>query len=341
VSLIRLSKSALIHNLSTLKDRGGKAEVAVVLKDNAYGHGLNEIAALCAENGARYAVVRNRAEAKAIAPLFKEILILADVPSLDAPENASFAINDERDAAKWASGTKVHLKVDSGMRRNGVAIDSVARTIDALLDRGLILRGVFSHPRSADRLSTELFWQEKNFEKIRAAVEKTCARNNIDPPKFHLYNSAALLRNGAADQYDLVRVGVALYGYCDLRIPFDKPPLKPVLSLWAQKIADRKLCVADRVGYGGVFEAKEAMRAGVYDIGYGDGFLRLNGLEGYETPSGKKILGRVSMDSVTIEGDDELICVLNDAEQLARLRGTISYEVLVRLNASIRREVVA
>lgn len=323
-----------------LRARAGGAEIAAVLKDNAYGHGLKEIAALCSENGVKYAVVRNQNEAKAIAPLFDEILVLADEPTSDAPRNASFALNDERNALKWASETRVHLKIDCGMRRNGVAIDAAERTIETALGRGLILRGVFSHLRSADALSTELFWQEKNFGKIRAIVEKICAKNGIDPPKFHLYNSAALLRNKNADPYDLVRVGIALYGYCDLSRPFDRADLKPVLSLWGDRISRRDLRSGDRVGYGGVFEAKNDFAASVYDVGYGDGFLRLDGFEGYETPEGKRVLGRVSMDSMTIEGDGDRVCVLNDAEKLARLRGTISYEVLVRLNPDITREIV-
>jgi alanine racemase len=340
LSLIRLSKSALTHNLSLLSDCAGKAKIAAVLKDNAYGHGLTEIAALCAENGVKYAVVRDCGEAKAIAPLFDEILVLADKPSSDAPKNASFALNDAENALKWASKTNVHIKIDCGMHRNGVAIDEAQKTVEIALDRGLILRGVFSHLRSADVLSSELFWQEKNFNKIRATIEKICLIKNVETPKFHLYNSAALLRNKNASRYDFVRVGIALYGYCDLNYPFDRADLKPVLSLWGDRLSRRNLQRGDRVGYGGVFKTDCDLKASAYDIGYGDGFLRLNGLEGYETPEGKKMLGRVSMDNMVIEGEDDRVCVLNDAEKLARLRGTISYEVLARLNANIKREIV-
>jgi alanine racemase len=340
VSLIRLSKSALFHNLSLLSDRVEKTKIAVVLKDNAYGHGLEQIASLCAEFGARYAVVRARSEAIEIAHLFEEIIVLADNPHINTPPNVSITLNSLDAIDQFSANMSAHIKVDSGMHRNGIEPKDIPNAIDRLIERGAKVRGVFSHLRSADRLSSELFWQEKNFNCIRAVVEKKCGQKNIELPKFHLYNSAALLRNKNADRYDLVRAGIALYGYCDLDIPFDKPPLKPVLSLWAQKIADRKLRVGDRVGYGGVFQTKSAMKAGIYDVGYGDGFLRLNGLEGYKTPSGKRVLGRVNMDSMAIEGDDDIVCVMNDAETLARLRGTISYEALVRLNANIKREIV-
>ncbi|MDR1911976.1 MAG: alanine racemase [Helicobacteraceae bacterium] len=340
MSLIRLSSSAFVRNLSLLRDRAANAEIAAVLKDNAYGHGLSEMAALCAQNGVKYAIVRNRDEAKAIAPLFDEVLILADEPSDDAAQNVSFALNDERAASIWASKTRVHLKIDGGMHRNGVAPNAIERTIETLWERGLILRGVFSHLRSADVLSSEFFWQEKNFALTRERIVALCDRRAMPRPLFHLRASAGAFRAKTSESYDLIRPGIALYGYCDLDFPFEKPPLKPVLSLWAHRIARRELTPRDRVGYGGVFEATGDLKAGIYDVGYGDGFLRLNGLEGYKTPEGKRLLGRVSMDNMAIEGDDELICVLDDAQKLAKLRATISYEVLVRLSANIKREIV-
>jgi alanine racemase len=339
MALIRLSQSAFIHNLSLLRDRAGKAQIAAVLKDNAYGHGLLQMARLCAQNGVRRAVVRALEEAKAIAPLFDELLILADSPAADAPKNVSFALNDGENAQIWASGTRVHLKIDSGMRRNGVAPDEIERTIETLWRRGLILSGVFSHLRSADALSSECFWQEKNFAKAREAIAALCDRRLMPRPLFHLHASAGIFRSRCVD-FDLVRPGIALYGYCDLDYPFDKPPLKPVLSLWAHRIARRSLSAGDRAGYGGVFTAQKDTIAGVYDVGYGDGFLRLNGSEGYETRSGARVLGRVSMDSMIVEGGEALICVMDDAEKLAKLRGTISYEALARLNPAIRREIV-
>ncbi|GHV07946.1 alanine racemase [Campylobacterota bacterium] len=341
MSLVKLNKAALFHNISVLQERAGTARIAAVLKDNAYGHGLAPIAALCAEAGIRAAVVRTAKDAEAIAPLFGEVLALADLPSAagNAP-NVSFALNDRGAIAHFGAGAAAHIKIDSGMHRNGIDIADLENAMAELTDRGVAVRGVFSHLRAADVLSSEFFWQEKNFAAARKRVLSICERRNLPKPAFHLYNSAALLRSRHAHEFDLVRPGIALYGYSDLPALFNPPPLKPVLSLWADRISRRAMKSGFRVGYGGVGRIDGDAAASVYDIGYGDGFLRLNGTEGYRTPCGKRLLGRVSMDSVIVEGSEEQICLMDNAETIAALRGTISYEALVRLDAGIRRVVV-
>ncbi len=147
-------------------------------------------------------------------------------------------------------------------------------------------------------------------------------------------------KDSIPERYDRVRPGIAIYGYGDLPAALGVRDLKPVLSLWGDRLSSRTLQRGDRVGYGGVFVAPEEMVVSTYDVGYGDGFLRLNGQEGYTTPAGRRVLGRVSMDNMSIEGEADHLCVLGDADHLARLRGTISYEVLVRLSPAIRRVVV-
>lgn len=253
MALIKLSKNALFHNLSLLTAKAGAAQVAAVLKDNAYGHGLIETATLCAEYKIRWAVVRTLAEARQIDALFEHILVLADRPAGEVPANVHFALNDAIGVREWPAGTRVHLKIDSGMHRNGIAPADLNAVLSAVVDRGLRLTGVFSHLKSADELSTELCWQEKNFAQIRAETESFCRAQELDRPLFHLYNSAATLRQKNADGYDLVRPGIALYGYCDLKTPFDPHGLKPVLSLWADRLSIRQIAKGDRIGYGGGF----------------------------------------------------------------------------------------
>ncbi|MDR0746298.1 MAG: alanine racemase [Helicobacteraceae bacterium] len=337
MSLIKLSRSALFHNLSQIGDRCGIEKIGVVLKDNAYGHGLAQIAPLCADYGVRFAIVRNLAEAEKIAPLFDEVLVLSD-RAQKAPPHISFAVNDIEPLAP--EGSKVHIKVDTGMHRNGIALRDLEGAIERLSANGVLIRAIFSHLRSADVLSSEFFWQEKNFSRARDIALKAADRLRLEPFKFHLYNSAGLFRAKDGAKYDSVRVGIAAYGYCDLDAPFTLPELKPVLSLWADRVSRRRFEKGDRAGYAGAFRAEGDFNAGAYDVGYGDGFLRLNGGEGYETPDGEKLLGRVSMDSVIVRSDREQICLMDDAKKLADLRGTISYEALVRLSGSIPRVVV-
>ena len=118
------------------------------------------------------------------------------------------------------------------------------------------------------------------------------------------------------------------------------PNLKPVLSLWAEKISTREINQLDRVGYGGVFIADKNMEISTYDIGYGDGFLRLDENKKSTIQDKRNILGRVSMNNLAVEGVDEKICIFDDARRLAKTHNTIPYEILCRLRSSIKKMIV-
>ncbi|NCB14310.1 MAG: alanine racemase, partial [Erysipelotrichia bacterium] len=94
------------------------------------------------------------------------------------------------------------------------------------------------------------------------------------------------------------------------------------------------------VGYGGTFTAKENMIVSTYDIGYGDGFLRLNERASYTTPKGYKILGRVSMDNLSLDTNEENVCIFDDVTALAKVHDTITYEITTTLNPNIEKEIV-
>ena len=91
------------------------------------------------------------------------------------------------------------------------------------------------------------------------------------------------------------------------------------------------------IGYGATYQAKEDMTVSTYDIGYGNGFLRLNEKHKYITPKGYKILGRVSMDSISLNSDDDQVCIFEDVRELAKIQDTISYEITTTLSSDIKR----
>ncbi|BCD67501.1 alanine racemase [Nitratiruptor sp. YY09-18] len=329
---IKLSKSAFFHNLGLIIKRAGcKDKVAIVLKDNAYGHGLLEIAKLANEYGIKRAVVRNTAEAKEIENLFDYILILADAPQQKVKFH--YTINSLEDLKKFPTGSNIELKVDTGMHRNGIVPDELEEAFTLIKKRGLNLKGIFTHFRSADELSSELFWQERIFDEVKRRSLELVKRYGLLQPLFHSCNSAALFRKQKLDD-DFARVGIAAYGYLESDEIFDLPPLQSVLSLWAKKLSTRSLQKGQRVGYGGVFEADRDMVVSAYDIGYGDGIFRAQ-----KSIVNGKILGRVSMDSIIVEGEQDEICIFDDAKKVAKEIGTISYEVLVKLSQSLPRIV--
>ena len=192
-----------------------------------------------------------------------------------------------------------------------------------------------THFRSADLLSSELFWQQKNFERVKETVRAS----KCGTVRFHSHNSAAILRSKQFDE-DLVRAGIAIYGHNELPGVYDSVPLKPVLSLWAKRTSTRTLPQGARVGYGGDFTAAEQMTVSTYDLGYGDGWRRGKSEAPYVTAEGLAILGRVSMDFISLEGKRDEVCVMDDAQKAAKHFGTISYEMSTMLSPMIERVVV-
>ena len=334
---IKLNKNAFFNNLQIISNKAGSTDkVAIVLKDNGYGHGLIEMASMAKEFGIKRAVVRSIGEAKRIEDFFEYILILADKPKEDF--RFHFAINQLDDIKEFKSGSNVELKVDTGMHRSGILPSELKEAFKLIKQKRLNLKGVFTHFRSADDLSSELFWQQQNFKKVKLEVLKLCKEFNFKKPLFHSCASSALFRTQKLED-DFARVGIAAYGYLEMDEVFDYPPLKPVLSLWAKRISKRELKKGQRVGYGGVFEAKEDMVISTYDIGYGDGFFRFNGRGEFVLPGGYRVAGRVSMDNLSAICDKNEICVMDDAKIVAKKFKTISYDVLVKLSPFLKREI--
>ena len=334
---IVLSKENLFHNLNIISNHaGGKDKVAVVLKDNAYGHGLIEIASLAQEFGIKKAVVRTIDEALLIQKNFDDILILATKNIHTYSHTFHIALNSLEDMDNLPDGIKVHIKVDTGMHRNGILPKEVKEAILGLSKRNIEISGIFTHHRNADKLSTDFFWQTSIFRDLKENVKSICEELSLEIPSFHSCNSSALFRHNNFDE-DFARVGIATYGYIENDSTFNLPNLKPVLSLWAKRLSTRKLKKGECVGYGATYEAKENMIVSTYDVGYGDGFLRLNENQNYETVKGYKVLGRVSMDNLTLNSQDEEVCIFDDVKNLASIQDTISYEITTTLSKDIKR----
>jgi len=330
MSYIELNKSAFFHNLDIIaKKTGDTDKIALVLKDNAYGHGLTEVSRMAKEYGVSRAVIRSEAEAEQIKDFFTYILVLS--PAFPVKEDSGFVytVNSLDDIQEFPKSTRVELKVDTGMHRNGVSIDEVADAVCLIENKGLILEGVFTHYRSADTMSAEWFWQKKTFQAIRAKYPKL---------RTHSCNSAGFFRDNNFDE-DMVRIGIAAYGCLQLDRGFEETGLKPVLSLTAEKISTRLLKEGERIGYNATYEAKEDMVVSNYDIGYADGFPRLLS-NTYMTPDGNELLGRVSMDNSSYSSEKERLLVFDDANEIASYAGTIAYEILTSLSPVLKRHII-
>jgi alanine racemase len=334
MAFIKLNKQNFYHNLNQIALQTGSVDkVAIVLKDNAYGHGLTLMAKLASDFGIKHAVVRKTSEAEQIENLFASILILGD--TIIKHDTYSFTLNSLEEILSAPKGARVELKVDTGMHRNGIALDELDEALNSIQKQGLELVGVMTHYRSADEMGSEWFWQKKNFENVKERVKKA----GFTSVRFHSHNSAAILRTKNFDE-DLVRVGIGAYGYNELPKPFDKIVLKPVMSLHAKKVSTRRLKAGEQVGYGGNFIAPREMTVSTYDLGYGDGWCRGDAQNPYVTAENLPILGRVSMDFISLESDKNEICIMHNAQEAAKQLHTISYEITTALDSDIEKIVV-
>ena len=336
---ITLNKNNFFNNLDIITQQTkSKDKIALVLKDNAYGHGLCEMARLAQEYGIKKAVVRLESEAKEIYEYFDYILVLSDLPTV-ADEKICYTINDLSQIEKFPKKSKVELKVNSGMNRNGVEMSELDEAFQKIEDASLNLEAVFTHHSSADEFDDVYAFQKSNFQKIKEDAKILAQKYNLPALRYHECNSAALFREQNFSD-DMARVGIAAYGCLELAMQnkmVDK--LQPVLSLYAKKISSRSLLEGSSVGYSATYTAEQNESVTNYDYGYGDGFLRSSS-NTYVTPEGVKIAGRISMDNSSFLSSADELCIFNDAREAAKFADTISYEILTSLKGYIDRRVV-
>jgi len=334
MAYITLNKKNFFNNLDIIAQCSkGRDKIALVLKDNAYGHGLLEVAQMAQEYGIGKAVVRSCEEAIAIADRFEYILILADFPKT-IHTNFIYTINDLAAIESFPAATRVALKVNTGMNRNGIEMESLAEAFWRISKQHLVLEEIFTHHSSADEDTALFLEQNAAFATVKEEALLLQKQYGMDPLRFHSCNSAALFQT-ADFREDMARIGIGAYGCLDLADNERADALQPVLSLYAKCISTRIVKAGSAVGYGSEFVALEDLAVGNYDFGYGDGFLRA--CQGYITPQNKRLLGRISMDNSSFATTQKELLIFNDARLPAKVAGTISYEILTALKPHLQR----
>ena len=333
---INLNKKSFFHNADYYsKLLGSKDKICIALKDNAYGHGIEPMAELSQEYGIKHTMVRNISEANRTEKYsFESILILYEIPTKQYPKNYIFSMNSLSDLENCIQDCKIELKIDTGMGRNGILPSEVKEALEIINKRNLILNGVFTHFSSADENDLITKNQEILFLKTISLIKE----NTDKYFRIHCANSAGAHKVNNST-YDMARVGIGLYGYLD--IEDTQGLLEPVLSLHAKKISTRILNIGDTINYGATYVvSKDNFIVSNYDVGYSDGFFRLNERKKAKTSQNKEILGRVSMDSLSVEGEEKEICIFNNARDLAKVHDTIHYEILTNLHASVPKYII-
>lgn len=334
MSKIHLSQKAYIHNLEQIaKKVGSKDRVILILKDNAYGHGATILGKKANELGFNFCATKNEREANELKSIFKDILILSHIPNGDESTKFIYAPNDIKAIQNIKNGTRIHLPINTLMNRNGIGLNEIDDAIELIQKKELVLEGAFTHFRASDELNADYFIQKQKFQIAKQKISEYCYKFNINKPAFHSHNSAALERlNESSDEF--VRIGISQFGYSQFNTSLN---LKPVLSLWADKISERILKAGSAVGYGAKFTAKNDMRIATYDLGYADGLFRYNGDGDLPLANKNLILGKMSMDSFSSKDAGDSVCVFDDARVWAKFFNTIEYEILVKLSPHIKR----
>lgn len=346
---------AIVENYRTLRRHAEPATLWPVVKANAYGHGLENVARRLVDEAVPGLCVATFSEGLAIRTFDRQtpVLVLGGAYEGDRTrartENLICAVRDRDDLVAWSHvpDRRIALKLDCGMHRLGLApsdLDQIAKHIRsdqvALVLTHLPSNEVHGHDeRTKAQLATfDLFIREL---RSRGVIEETtpCSAQN----------SAGCLRTTFA-RYDIVRAGLALYGM-DPRP--DEDALTGAGRLVTQIASLRDIGPGERVGYEGTFTATRPTRVATLPIGYGDGYLRATSNRAQVLVRGQRaqLIGRVSMDLVTVDvthipsariGDEVVLLGRQargyiSADELARWAHTISYEVTTQISARVPR----
>jgi alanine racemase len=323
-SSFTLDLGAVRRNATTLLRAAGGAELWAVVKAEGYGHGAVDVSKAAIEGGATALCVATLPEALHLRAALRNARIIVMGPVSEREIGEARAARLELVAAdgRVPEGLPVHVKVDTGMGRWGLA-ELPAPTRNVV--------GVMSHLASAE---SDPAFTQLQVERFREAMAGLAGLTR------HVANSAATLRY-AETRFDAVRCGIALYGIS----PFGGDPaeegLEPALR-WESYVALAKLLEpGESTGYGRRFVADRATWVGIVPVGYADGFRRdMTGTDVLVEGARRRVVGTISMDALAVNLEGEVpigtpVTLVGDGiriEEHARVAGTIGYEIAVGLN---------
>jgi alanine racemase len=369
-SYVIVSREQIARNYRAVRAVvGPHVEVAAVVKADAYGHGAVEVSRVVVAEGARWLAVSSVEEGVTLrrGGIQARILVMGGFLPHEQEALAEFDLTPavhsleqiaqvDRLAETAGRSIRYHLKIDSGMGRLGTRasageiLQALARAPHAQLE------GLMTHFASAaDYTKTQTAEQLAYFEAIGARLRE----GGVNPPYLHTSSTIAVGYGRREGWHQLVRAGHALYGYVSPArgdAPLQLLDVKPALTWKAKLMAVKDLPEGALVGYGGTFRTPRAMRIGVLGAGYADGVFHRLSNRGKVIADGRitSILGTISMDLTTIDlshttalGPGDEVTLLGtegdarlEAPEIARVAGTISYNILCSISARVKRVYV-
>ncbi len=369
----RISCAALRHNVGVLKSAAGGTALCAMVKANAYGHGATLVTEALSGMGIAFWGVAALEEALELRKhgVREPILLLRPLELYEPAGDAAEAIDallaaDIRPTIVSAAGIRllagraayrrivahVHIKVDTGMGRNGCLAEETIDLVKALCASPFLeLEGVYSHFATADeRVLDFARRQQAVFQSVLDKFDACGMR----VPIRHLSNTGGIFNLPEA-RFDMVRPGLALYGYGGKYVRGSEL-LRPALRLEAPVIMTKWVPMGETCGYGRTFTTRRRTRIGLLPLGYADGYDRRWSNVGQVSFEKRLIpvIGRISMDLTIIDLTDapevavgSSVCVISDrrddphsVESMAERLETIPYEITCALGRRVARILI-
>ena len=356
----------LRRNLQLIRrDLPAKVNMMAVVKDEAYGHGALDVGRIALDEGASCLGLSTLEEAMTLrdAGITAPLLLLGERQEAELPwcvaHDLTVCVNEPntvrklaRVAASAGKRVPVHVKIHTGMSRYGVRWDEALSLIELICsEKSLLLEGAMTHFAQSDETEkTFANLQISRFDEVMAGL----AAKGIRVKCQHLCNSGGFLDLPHAHR-DMIRTGILMFGIFPSSVCRRIPGIEPVMSVKARIAAIQKLEPGEVVGYGMRYTASAPRRIAVLPIGYGDGFPRVRN-QGGALIHGKRapLVGGIAMDALMVDitdipeaqmWDEAVIMGRQGNEEItvhdmAKLKGSVSYEVLTSWRLRLRRKCV-
>ncbi len=355
---------ALRFNLSEIRKRvGSQTKVMAVVKANAYGHGIVEVARAVVGFGVDALGVAFPEEGIVLrqSGITAPVVVLAGI----AQDQAVTCVDHDLEVAVHSFGimrcvdeaaqhrkriARVHLKIDTGMERIGVHAEEAVRFAkDAAASRHLEIVGILSHFATSDERDKTFAYRQ--LERFRKAIDEVKSAG-VEIPLRHIANSGAIL-DLPDSCFDMVRPGISLYGVYPSNETSESFPVRPVMSLRSSVVLVKEVPANTSISYGRKYVTSVATRVATVPIGYADGYSRLLTDKSEVLIRGRRFrtVGVICMDQLMVDigesaditvGDDVTLmgCSGSDcitAWDLAGRINTTPYEVLCAVSARVPR----
>lgn len=354
---VEVDLAAIGGNVRRLAEVVAPAEVCAVVKADAYGHGDAPVAQVALEAGASWLAVALVEEGVRLreAGIDAPVLLLSEPPVGDAPEVVRWGLTPTvysprflEAVAEAAKDVEVHVKVDTGMHRVGADPSTAVELVSTVVKTpSLRLGGVWSHLAVADEDPVFTREQVDVFEAFCASLRE----RGLPVGRRHLANTPGALLYPET-RYDMVRIGLGVYGLHPCPATRDRAVLEPAMSIVAQVSHVRRLPAGARPSYGRRRPLPGDRVVATVPLGYADGVPRAWSDQGTVLLGGRRrpLAGTVTMDQVVVDVGTDLVAVGDEvvllgrqgddavtADEWAAAVGTINYEIVTRIGPRLPR----